>query len=578
LKIQENKIQILLRVIIMDQSVPQISFVDTESVQNRHRPAARRFTCSICSEIFLKLDEYFTHLQSKHECECGIASDSLESHHCQAFPEAPQVGTGRVAFDIDYLNLGVFKITRQAHEGAVISFTADFNEEIKTFEDAFEYVFPSVHTLLGQLVSFRRGIKMSNSISCTLEQIKSGDIIQRVFVSPFITLTNTVFIKSRLETALKYLTVSLSLYQEGKSGWRLRTVHYFELRTLAYKPDLRRGRGYIPTPPELNRCKIINIKSEEENCFMLHVIAGLYRQTIRLPEDAYLQFDDMNTNQRRRYKKLLEKSSSYHRIFRDVSKRNEIDFERVKKGVALVDIPHFEAVNQISINVFEYKDKALFPSYVTQIRSNKQVNLLLLSQEKDGETKYHYTLITNLGAFSQKSSHRAMEACFYCFQRYRPGKERHKNMCLHANDKRITFPKEQFAVFDQYQMFLPVNFKIIFTFVVGTASHVIKQETLKYTTVEGNSKLLGFGMVVFDCDHELQYNGSYYGPAAMERFVQTLVTQVKRCDDITSSLTRKMSVSAELKEDFTKVVQCGLCLEKFDNRTQASPASSPFEQ
>jgi hypothetical protein len=27
-----------------------------------------------------------------------------------------------------------------------------------------------------------------------------------------------------------------------------------------------------------------------------------------------------------------------------------------------------------------------------------------------------------------------------------------------------------------------------------------------------------------------------------------------------------MSVSAELKEDLTKVVQCGFCLKKFDNR------------
>jgi hypothetical protein len=48
----------------------------------------------------------------------------------------------------------------------------------------------------------------------------------------------------------------------------------------------------------------------------------------------------------------------------------------------MVDIPKFEKQNSISVNVFGFEKKEVFPVHIAKNRYERHVNLLLLSDNK----------------------------------------------------------------------------------------------------------------------------------------------------------------------------------------------------
>jgi hypothetical protein len=486
-----------------------INIVRTNNEQNRNRPLERTFVCSYCPNVYVRIGPYFEHMQTVHECPCGASVPSLSDHTC----ELPSAQTGGSSLALEPLELGVFRVVREAHNAAIVNFKVDFTEAIKTFEDAFEFVYPSLEHLLAQLVLKRNGIKVSFNIDATLEKVNDDTTINRKIICPYATIINTKFIRSRIDTSFHYLVLSLSLYQEGESGWKLTNVNSMEIQIVSYKPDLRRGKGFVQLPKEIRRCKVLNIVSKTPNCFMLHIVAGLYRHEIVLPDAPNTHPSNLTTNQKKRLKRKLERECSYTHILDRIKRESLINFKGYMGAVELESIVSFEMSNNISVNVFEFKDDSLFPIYESEIVSDRRVNLLFL--QNPDSSNGHYCLIQNLGSFAMRKNHGAMQACFYCFQRHRDGSSRHLNVCLKTNPKRIKIPKEMGAAFDQFHMYLPINFKIFYKILYGPMPSSADIGPLKYTTKDGNEGVVGFAIAVFDCDHDVIFRTSYVGLAGI---------------------------------------------------------------
>jgi hypothetical protein len=76
-------------------------------------------------------------------------------------------------------------------------------------------------------------------------------------------------------------------------------------------------------------------------------------------------------------------------------------------------VKRFEKQNAcISVNVFAYEKRSVYPVYVTSFRERpKHINLLLLSDERSFTT--HYTLITSMSRLlSERTHHNG--SCYYC--------------------------------------------------------------------------------------------------------------------------------------------------------------------
>jgi hypothetical protein len=536
---------------------------DHEDVAQRNRPVNRKFQCSLCNAYFYRINQFFEHLQTVHECACGATLEDLTKHEC-CEPTRQLVGGNSRPFQSTALDLGVFGIKSQAHSGAILLFDVYFTASILTFEDAFEYIYPSLLVLIPQLLRQQRGVQVSFTLDTILERLKDGHTIERKFFSPYATILNENFIRSRIDASLQYLTLSLSLYQEGESGWRLKDVRGLEFKVVSYKPDLRKGRGFIETPKELRRCKILNIKSKSDNCFLLHMLAGLYGHLITLPDAPDSLWHELNKNQKSRLKRLQEKESSYLKIYNSINKKNSIDFSDFRGGVRISEIPSFEARFSVSINVFEYSNAEVFPIYQSQIKSSQQVNLLFLTAKENGTDIFHYCLIKNLGSLAQRKNHHAKSACFYCFHRYKEGSLRHLKLCQKSNSKRVSFPKDDSAVFDQFHMYLPVNFKIFYTLFPGSTTYMPEDPQLKYTTLEGNRHVRGFAMAVFDCDHQITFRTSYFGPVAMEYFIRALVEQTEKANKLTHNQLITIN-GKNYKEDLKDVKMCAVCKQTFNS-------------
>ena len=184
------------------------------------------------------------------------------------------------------------------------------------------------------------------------------------------------------------------------SGWMFIEVISLVLHTTRWEPIY--GSSYIPLDPYIaNKKAIINMKNEDDKCFMWCVLRALY-----------------------------PKNDHPERIDKDLkSKQDIINMKGICYPVSLKAIDHFEDLNpNISISVLGYnKEDRVFPLRISKYTGcDYDIVLLLLKEAEKGENgeikeKTHYTLVKNKSALisSQINSHEHKRyLCLNCFNSF----------------------------------------------------------------------------------------------------------------------------------------------------------------
>ena len=198
------------------------------------------------------------------------------------------------------------------------------------------------------------------------------------------------------------------------SGWVFLGVEKLVLHITKWEPLY--GSSYIPLDPYLaNKKAIINMKNEDDKCFMWCVLRALY------PKDKNAE-----------------------RIDKDLkSKQDIINMKGIHYPVSIKDIERFEDLNpNISISVLGYNKEE---KKVCALQINKytacdyDIVLLLIKEEVKGENgeikeKTHYTLVKNTSALitSQENNHKGKRhACLNCFNSFNTSESlnKHKEYC-----------------------------------------------------------------------------------------------------------------------------------------------------
>ena len=176
------------------------------------------------------------------------------------------------------------------------------------------------------------------------------------------------------------------------------------------------GSSYMPLDPYLaNKKAIINMKNEDDKCFMWCVLRALY------PKDKNAE-----------------------RIDKDLkSKQDIINMKGIHYPVSLNGIKRFEDLNpNISISVLGYnkEEGGVYPLQISKYTGCEyDIVLLLLKEAVTGENgeikeKTHYTLVKNTSALiaSQKNNHKGKRhACLNCFNSFNTleSLNKHKEYC-----------------------------------------------------------------------------------------------------------------------------------------------------
>ena len=167
-----------------------------------------------------------------------------------------------------------------------------------------------------------------------------------------------------------------------------------------------------------NSKSIINIPNNDNYCFLWNILAHKCKVD----------------NHR-------ERVSHYEKHFHEL---NQGDFHFPMK---IKDIPTFERLNNLNINVFELSaiDKSPSPKYVDKKYYDEQIDLLLY------ET--HYCLITNLHNFCRNNAHYT-HSCRRCLNTYgdQTKLEEHTLRCIEQNVCNITYmqPNQEIKFKDWY--------------------------------------------------------------------------------------------------------------------------------
>src|SRR5277367_2578749 len=231
------------------------------------------------------------------------------------------------------------------------------------------------------------------------------------------------------------LAARLEAVEIEGSGFSLKQINSLQININKYCP--LKASSYLDLPEFIkNKQAVINIKNEDNQCFKWAILSALYPA-----------------------KTKQNKVSSYRNY------ENEIKMGTIAYPVKICDIPRFEKLNNISVNVFTfeysegtrfvkreihyrfgrhahyrryYKNKVakfvqklkVFPLYNNKVRYEKEVDLLYYTMD----TTSHYCWIKNLSALlslqlNYKNFAHICRRCLYSTKR-KEEFTRHKEICV----------------------------------------------------------------------------------------------------------------------------------------------------
>ena len=200
--------------------------------------------------------------------------------------------------------------------------------------------------------------------------------------------------KTDVKVILKEMIIeilgNLIIYQKKGTGWYFKEVKRLEIHIVEYKP--MKGSSYIPLPEFMKKKNaIINIKNEDDKCFLWSILRYLH------PKEIHGE-----------------------RLTDLIKYENDLNFKEINFPVKVKDITKFENNNLDlpGINVFSVNDNnKIYPLRINQKDCLNSIDLFLYSEDEK-----HYSLIKNFSRLmrSQITSHRSSKIyiCKKCFTHF----------------------------------------------------------------------------------------------------------------------------------------------------------------
>ena len=340
------------------------------------------------------------------------------------------------------------------------------------------------------------------------------------------------------------------------SGWRFEKVEKLVLHTTRWEPV--NAGSYIELPQELkNRKAIINMKNQDDKCFMWCVLRALNlkdRDNERIDNDLKNKVDTLN-------------------------------MEGIQYPVSLRGIDRFEHLNpEISITVLGYnKEEKVYPLKVSKYTGCEHDIVLLLI--KDGE-KSHYCLVKNISALLSSqinNNDHKRYFCLNCFNSFKSpdSLDKHKEYCYNNECVKISMPPQNtFLRFKNFRYSEKAPFAIYADFesLIKPLDNCDPDPNRSYTKKYQKHEPISFCYYIecfnntlckeiFNDDTKRKQLKSYIktkpeDPDAIDVFIKWLEDDVKFLANIKE---KKMVFTREDEKQFNMASDCWICGEELGN-------------
>ena len=340
------------------------------------------------------------------------------------------------------------------------------------------------------------------------------------------------------------------------SGWVFVKVEKLVLHTTRW--ETVNAGSYIELPQALkNRKAIINMKNQDDKCFMWCVLRALN------PKDNHPE-----------------------RIDNDLkNKVDTLNMEGIQYPVSLRAIDRFEHLNpEISITVLGYnEEEKVYPLKVSKYTGCKNDIVLLLI--KDGENS-HYCLVKNISALlsSQINNHKGtLYFCLNCFNSFKSpdSLDKHKEYCYNNECVKISMPPQNtFLRFKNFRYSEKAPFAIYADFesLIKPLDNCDPDPNRSYTKKYQKHEPISFCYYIecfnntlckeiFNDETKRKQLKSYIktkpeDPDAIDVFIKWLEDDVKFLANIEE---KKMVFTKEDEKQFNTASDCWICGEELEN-------------
>ena len=340
------------------------------------------------------------------------------------------------------------------------------------------------------------------------------------------------------------------------SGWRFEKVIKLVLHTTRWEPV--NAGSYIELPQELkNRKAIINMKNQDDKCFMWCVLRALN------PKDNHPE-----------------------RIDNDLkNKVDTLNMEGIQYPVSLRGIDRFEHLNpEISITVLGYnEEEKVYPLKVSKYTGCEHDIVLLLI--KDGE-KSHYCLVKNISALLSSqinNNDHKRYFCLNCFNSFKSpdSLDKHKEYCYNNECVKISMPPPNtFLRFKNFRYSEKAPFAIYADFesLIKPMDNCDPDPNRSYTKKYQKHEPISFCYYIecfnntlckeiFNDETKRKQLKSYIktkpeDPDAIDVFIKWLEDDVKFLANIKE---KKMVFTKENEKQFNMALDCWICGEELGN-------------
>ena len=340
------------------------------------------------------------------------------------------------------------------------------------------------------------------------------------------------------------------------SGWKFEKVIKLVLHTTRW--ETVNAGSYIELPQALkNRKAIINMKNQDDKCFMWCVLRALN------PKDNHPE-----------------------RIDNDLkSKVDTLNMEGIQYPVSFRGIDRFEHLNpEISITVLGYnEEEKVYPLKVSKYTGCEHDIVLLLI--KDGE-KSHYCLVKNISALLSSqinNNDHKRYFCLNCFNSFKSpdSLDKHKEYCYNNECVKIVMPPPntflRFKNF-RYSEKAPFAFYADFESFVKPMDSCDPDPNKSYTKKYQKHEPISFCYYIkcfndtlckeiFNDDTKRKQLKSYIktkpeDPDVIDVFIKWLEDDVKYIANIKP---KKMIFTKEEEKQFNMALDCWICGEELGN-------------
>ena len=236
------------------------------------------------------------------------------------------------------------------------------------------------------------------------------------------------------------------------------------------------------------------------------------------------------------------------RISKYIIHLNKLNLKGLEFPMKVKDIPKFENLNNLNINVFELTGNVLTPIHVNKNYLQPQIDLLLYQN--------HYCLITRLHCLINKDSH-MKHVCRRCLTAFssQPVLIDHMERCIKQQPTKITFSWKDQLNFEDYHMKVPVPIRVYADFECinqpqNTPNVLFKQIPIAV----GYYVISPFG----------NYYYSYFGIDCTTWFVNRMLTLEKIASKYYKT-NLELEMSQEEEVQFQLAEECWLCENPLDD-------------